>query len=198
MLKTTWNAIPPGWTHSHLGEIWIYNEGIRSPLNNSQARRRVPLRRLLGGGQSACSSLNVIGWRHTVEYGSPESRGFYTLCSYFAIPMILFGKKLVFLKREWKTVLWKLSTMFSKKWRRWVISFKGRAGYSRVLQGGGGGIYGSFSTEDGVFRGHLGRRSGIQGFFRTEYGILRDPTERRTDIQWSCGVWMTSEFCKGM
>ena len=36
MLKTTWNANPPGWTHSHLGEIWIYNEGIRSPLNNSE------------------------------------------------------------------------------------------------------------------------------------------------------------------
>ena len=32
----------------------------------------VPLRRLRGGGQSARSSLNVIGWRHTVgvEYGS--------------------------------------------------------------------------------------------------------------------------------
>ena len=34
------------------------------------ARRRVLLRRLRGGGQSARSSLNVIGWRHTVEYGS--------------------------------------------------------------------------------------------------------------------------------
>ena len=32
MLKTTWNANPPGWTHSHLGEIWNYNEGIRSSL----------------------------------------------------------------------------------------------------------------------------------------------------------------------
>ena len=30
----------------------------------------------------------------------------------------------MFLKREWKTVLWKLLTVFSKKWRRWVISFK--------------------------------------------------------------------------
>ena len=28
------------------------------------------LRRLCDGGQSARSSLNVIGWRHTVEYGS--------------------------------------------------------------------------------------------------------------------------------
>ena len=34
------------------------------------ARRRVPLRRLRGGGQSARSSFNVIGWCHTVEYGS--------------------------------------------------------------------------------------------------------------------------------
>ena len=34
------------------------------------ARRRVPLRRLRGGGQSARSSLNIIGWRHPVEYGS--------------------------------------------------------------------------------------------------------------------------------
>ena len=32
----------------------------------------------------------------------------------------------MFLKREWKTVLWKLLTVFSKKWRRWVISFKGK------------------------------------------------------------------------
>ena len=31
--------------------------------------RRVPLRRSRGGGQLARSSLNVIGWRHTVEYG---------------------------------------------------------------------------------------------------------------------------------
>ena len=29
----------------------------------------------------------------------------------------------MFLKREIKTVLWKLVTIFSKKWRRWVISF---------------------------------------------------------------------------
>ena len=36
------------------------------------ARRRVLLRRLRGGGQSARSSLNVIGCRHTVEYGSPK------------------------------------------------------------------------------------------------------------------------------
>ena len=32
--------------------------------------RSQELRRLRGGGQSARSSLNVIGWRHTVEYGS--------------------------------------------------------------------------------------------------------------------------------
>ena len=32
MLKTTWNAIPPAWAHSHLRGIWTYNEGIRSPL----------------------------------------------------------------------------------------------------------------------------------------------------------------------
>ena len=30
----------------------------------------------------------------------------------------------MFLKREWKTVLLKLLTMFSKKWRRWFISLK--------------------------------------------------------------------------
>ena len=28
------------------------------------------LRQLRGGSDSARSSLNVIGWRHTVEYGS--------------------------------------------------------------------------------------------------------------------------------
>ena len=28
------------------------------------------LRRLRGGGQASRSSLNVIGWRHTVEHGS--------------------------------------------------------------------------------------------------------------------------------
>ena len=32
--------------------------------------RSQELRRLRGGGQSARSSLNVIGWRHTVGYGS--------------------------------------------------------------------------------------------------------------------------------
>ena len=32
--------------------------------------RSQELRRLRGGGQSARSSLNVIGWRHTVECGS--------------------------------------------------------------------------------------------------------------------------------
>ena len=32
--------------------------------------RSQELCRLRGGGQSARSSLNVIGWRHTVEYGS--------------------------------------------------------------------------------------------------------------------------------
>ena len=32
--------------------------------------RWVPLRRLRGGGQSALSSLNVIGWRHIIVCGS--------------------------------------------------------------------------------------------------------------------------------
>ena len=32
--------------------------------------RSQELRRLRGGGQSARSSLNAIGWRHTVEHGS--------------------------------------------------------------------------------------------------------------------------------
>ena len=32
--------------------------------------RSQELRRLCGDSQSACSRLNVIGWRHTVEYGS--------------------------------------------------------------------------------------------------------------------------------
>ena len=32
--------------------------------------RSQELHRLCGGGQSARSSLNVTGWRHTVEYGS--------------------------------------------------------------------------------------------------------------------------------
>ena len=36
MLTTTWNANLPGWAHSHLGEIWIYNEGIRSSLSNAE------------------------------------------------------------------------------------------------------------------------------------------------------------------
>ena len=53
------------------------------------AERRVPLHRLRGGGQSARSSLNVIGWRHTVEYGPLKLA--YTFC-YFAKTMILFGK----------------------------------------------------------------------------------------------------------
>ena len=55
------------FTTKEFGARWT----IRSP-------RRVPLRRLRGGGQSARSNLNVIGWRHTVEYGSPQTC-FYTL-----------------------------------------------------------------------------------------------------------------------
>ena len=46
----------------------------------------VPLRRLGGGGQSARSSLNVIGWRHAVEYGSLNLAS--SLFCYFAKPMI--------------------------------------------------------------------------------------------------------------
>ena len=49
------------------------------------AGRRVPLCRLRGGGQSARTSLNVIGWRHTVEYSSLKLT--FILC-YFAKPMI--------------------------------------------------------------------------------------------------------------
>ena len=39
----------------------------------------------MSGGQPARSSLNVIGWRHTVEYGSLEVA--FILCD-FAKPMI--------------------------------------------------------------------------------------------------------------
>ena len=49
------------------------------------AERRVPLRRLHGGGQSARSSLNVIDWRHTIEYSSLKLASI--LC-YFAKTMI--------------------------------------------------------------------------------------------------------------
>ena len=52
----------------------------------SGAGRSVPLRRLGGGGQSARSSLNVIGWRHAVEYGSLKLASL--LFCYFAKPMI--------------------------------------------------------------------------------------------------------------
>ena len=43
---------------------------ISELAKKSGVRRQVPLRRLRGGGQLARSSLNVIGWRHTVAYGS--------------------------------------------------------------------------------------------------------------------------------
>ena len=79
MLKNTWNVTPPGWIHSRLGKIRIYNEGIRSQRSwEVVALLPLPvlLRRLGGGGQSARSSLNVIGWRHAVEYGSPQTRFF--------------------------------------------------------------------------------------------------------------------------
>ena len=85
--------------------------------------RSQKLRQLRGGGQSAPSSLNVIGWRHTVEYGALKLAS--TLSVVLGNPWFSLGNNyLVFLKREWKTVLWKLLTMFSKKWRRWFISFK--------------------------------------------------------------------------
>ena len=50
------------------------------------ARRWIPLRRLRGGGQSASSNLNMISWRHTVEYLRFLKLAFI-LC-YFAKPMI--------------------------------------------------------------------------------------------------------------
>ena len=85
--------------------------------------RSQELRQLRGGGQSARSSLNVIDWRHTVEYGSLKLAS--TVSVVLGNPWFSLGNNyLVFLKREWKTVLWKLLTMFSKKWRRWFISFK--------------------------------------------------------------------------
>ena len=48
--------------------------------------RSQELRRLRDGGQSARSSLNVIGWRHAVEYGSLKLASL--LFCYFAKPMI--------------------------------------------------------------------------------------------------------------
>ena len=38
MLKNFENANPLGWTHLRLGEIWIYNEGMRSSLRNAELR----------------------------------------------------------------------------------------------------------------------------------------------------------------
>ena len=51
----------------------------------------VPLRRLGGSDQSARSSLNVIRWRHAIEYGSLKLASL--LLCYFAKPMILYIQK---------------------------------------------------------------------------------------------------------
>ena len=48
--------------------------------------RSQELRQLRSGGQSARSSLNVIGWRDTVEYGSLKLAS--TLSVVFGKPMI--------------------------------------------------------------------------------------------------------------
>ena len=37
-VEKPWNASPPAWTHSRLGESWIYNEGMRSCLRNAELR----------------------------------------------------------------------------------------------------------------------------------------------------------------
>ena len=55
-----------------------------SGAGRSLRRCRCPY--CLVGGQSARSSLNVIGWRHAVEYGSLKLT--YLLFCYFAKPMI--------------------------------------------------------------------------------------------------------------
>ena len=62
---------------THTSENLNLQRRNSEPAKQFGAWRRVPLRRLRGGGQSARSSLNVIGWRHTVEYGSPQTC-FYT------------------------------------------------------------------------------------------------------------------------
>ena len=82
-VEKPWNASPPAWTHSRLGEIWIYNEGMRSCLRNAELRGgcaagRYHFRRLRGGGQSARSSLNVIDWRHACWVRFTHTR-FYAL-----------------------------------------------------------------------------------------------------------------------
>ena len=61
---------------SRPAELTHTSENLNLQRRNSEfakkfgARWRVRIRRLRGGGQSARSSLNVIGWRHTAEYGS--------------------------------------------------------------------------------------------------------------------------------
>ena len=81
---------PAEFTHASDKFEFTYNEGIRSQRSWEIVARPVPLRRLDGGGQSARSSLNVIGWRHAVEYGSLKLASL--LFCYFAKPMIYFGK----------------------------------------------------------------------------------------------------------
>ena len=137
MLKNTWNVTPPGWIHSRLGEIWIYNEGIRSQRSwkvVASLPLLVPLRRLGGGGQSARSSLNVIGWRHAVEYGSLKLASL--LFCYFANPWFSLGNNKCFWKENEKLHCENYWQCFRKKWQRWVISFKWPKSEEKINFGG--------------------------------------------------------------
>ena len=133
MLKNTWNVTPPGWIHSRLGEIWIYNEGIRSQLSwevVASLPLPVPLRRLGGGGQSARSSLNVI-WLAPCRWVRFTQTRFFTFLLFCETHDLVWEVKSVSKKRMKKLYCENYWLCFrKKKWLRWVISFKPQSSLS--------------------------------------------------------------------
>ena len=114
ILKTTWNANSAGWTHSHLGEIWIYNEGIRSSLRNSEP----------GGGYyfvgcTAVANQLAAAWMWlagAIPLSTVHTNSLLYFMLFYETHELVWEIISFFWKENEKLyLLWKLLTMFSKK-----------------------------------------------------------------------------------
>ena len=84
----------------------------------------MPLGRLRGGGESARSSLNVIVWRQTVEYGSLNSNSLLYFMLFCETHDLVWEIISVSEKRMNDCIVKIIDNVVEKKCRRWVISFK--------------------------------------------------------------------------
>ena len=126
MLKTTWYANRPGWTHSRLGEIWIYNEWIRSWLRNSEPR---------GGyhfvGCAAVANQLAAAWMWlagAIPLSTVHSSSFLYFLLFCETHDLVWEVISVSEKRIKNCIVNIIDNVW-KKWRRWVISRKPKSCY---------------------------------------------------------------------